>query len=1032
MEITSFMFKFLLPFAVLCLIEANRLAYQIKEEERAGLRVGNVAIDSLLQGNLSATESKNMKYVFFSQGNPFSHLFLIDEKDSTITTAQKIDRESVCHSRLECVLNLDIAIYKKDLMRNVYDLFQLMQAKVTLIDINDNPPAFPQSTVSLSVPESVPLNHMLLASGAVDSDTEPFSIQTYKISPQTGMFGLKEQRNLDGSSDLAIVVKHSLDRETKDFFQVVVTAIDGGNPPKSGSVLINITVTDVNDNEPAFLKSVYNVSIYENRPINSTILQVSAVDQDLDQNGEVSFQFSSRLVPKAFGIDPKTGNIYAKGEIDYESNEQFQLIVKAHDHGTPELSSFATVIINVLDENDNAPQININLSPEGTDISEGVEIGKFIAHVSVSDADTGLNGAIMCEMSDSHFALQQFYNNVFNIFKITLNKSLDHERFPTHNVTVKCRDNGKIPKWNSTSFTVTVLDENDNSPEFSRAMFTGSIQENNDIGEEILQVVANDWDSLENGRVSYSLASDAGSMFVINPGSGVIKAKSPFDREKTSQYNFHVIATDHGVPAKTSTAEVVVSILDQNDQPPFFTKPVFLFYVLENQPSGTPVGNLTFTDADLGKASKNVFSFLPNTDAEYYFSLDPRTGQIKTQREFDRELQSKFNFSVHVQDPFVPNFYDTSKVSVQILDDNDNIPKIIFPSATNNSVRVVYNQKVGSIIATVRAEDTDDILQRRLFFFIKQGNTQGLFNINRMTGDLAISRLMRLSDIKTHSLILAVQDSGRSAKMVEAKLDIVIFTNGTYGDVDGQHGLDQNMLIVIILIAVTVILAIAIVATIFMIRRIDRERHGQVVVSKTVEGNCVPVSASCETNRLSTVSKDSNGNDGLSKKNRKEVSFSLEDDKDTHNSSNSSGHASMSTFGSGGAEHSVKNSNGVGLVIGNSSAVAVSSQNDINSPQAVTNSHTSIPVHNIPLHPPTDKHWIQNINQEEAKHLMELLKKPDDVISESSGETGTSDSGRGGSDDDINNSRPISHDTAKKTPVSSSPCSPVSIKQWYV
>ena len=900
------MFKYLLPFSLLFLTEANRLAYQIREEESAGLRVGNVAEDSLLLANLSVTEAQNMKYIFFSQGNPFSHLFLIDEKDSTITTAQKIDRESVCQSKLECVLNLDIAIYKKDLTRGVYDLFQLLQAKVTLVDINDNPPTFPHPSVSLSVPESVPLNHMLLASGAVDSDTEPFAIHTYTISPQTGMFGLKEQRNLDGSSDLAIVVKHALDRETKDFFQVVVTAIDGGSPARSGSVLINITVTDVNDNEPAFIRSVYDVSIRENRPVNSTIVQVAAVDQDLGHNGQVSFQFSSRLVPKAFGIDPETGIIFAKGPIDYESSEQFQLMVKAHDHGTPELSSFATVIINVLDENDNAPQININLSPEGTDISEGVEIGKFIAHVSVSDADTGPNGEIMCEMSDSHFALQQFYNNVFNIFKITLNTSLDHEKFPTHNVTVKCRDKGKVPKWNSTSFIVTVLDENDNSPEFAEGMFTGSVEENNAIGEEILQVVAHDWDSLDNGRVSYSLASDAGSLFVINPGSGVIKANYAFDREQTAQYNFHVIATDHGIPARTSTAEVLVSVLDENDQPPQFTKPVFLFYVLENQPSGTPVGNLTITDADLGKASQNIFSFLPNTDAEYYFSLDPRTGQIKTRREFDRELQSKFNFTVRVNDAFVLSFYDVSKVTVQVLDDNDNIPTIVFPSATNNSVRVAYKQKVGSIIATIKAEDSDDRFQRRLFFFIKQGNTHNLFNINRVTGDVAISRLMRPSDITTHSLVLAVQDSGRSAKMVEAKLNIVIYANGTYAHTDGPRGLDQNMLIVVILIAVTVILAIAIVATIIMIRRIDRERLGPVVVSKTVEANCVPDSAFCETNRLSTVSKDSNGNDGLSRKNRKEVSFSLEDDRDTHNSSNSSGHASMSTFGSGGVEHSLK------------------------------------------------------------------------------------------------------------------------------
>ncbi|XP_067663747.1 protocadherin-1-like isoform X1 [Haliotis asinina] len=1010
----------LIPLAVLlpalCPAQEIVLSYKLKEEQSANTYVGNVARDSYLYGNVTESVFQRLKFNFFSQGNPSSRLFAIDEKSSTIRTAQVIDRESpdVCEGKPECILNLDIGVYIRDVSKNRYDLYKLMQAKVDLVDINDNKPEFPQGSVSLSLPESVPVNHMLLASGAIDKDTGANnSIKSYEIIPANGMFDLKVQHNF-GTSDLGIVVKHSLDRETKDFFQVTIVAKDGGYPQRTGSVLINITVTDVNDNSPAFIESSYNVTVIENGTLNATILQLSAVDQDKGENGEISYHLSSRAsdkVRKALAIDPTSGKVYTIGDIDYEENKQFQFMVEARDKGSPSRSSLVPVVINVIDKNDNKPEININLSPEGSDISEGAETGRFIAHVSVTDRDDGKNGDFTCDMNDAHFSLDKFNANVNNVYKITLKEKLDHESSPTHNVTITCKDKGDNPQTNSTSFLVRVLDENDNAPRFNNVPIIGQIVENNKLGMEILQITAKDWDSKENGRVTYSLDSDAGSLFTINPETGSLLATAPYDRETVSKYEFGVIATDHGSPPKSSTAKVLIRILDQNDKPPRFTVPVFRGYILENQPIRTPVLNLTATDEDEKPSMK--FAFGPNSEVNKWFAIDENTGRITSKRSFDRETQKKYNFTVIVQDPMITSFHDTANVTIHVRDDNDNIPIITYPTKSNKTVRIPYGTKVGTIVTKVTAKDTDDIDIQfiRLTFSIISGNKGSLFNINRMNGELAVSRVMKSSDLGFHGLKVAVHDRGTNSKSATATLDIfVVDVNGTARSEGHSEVLEKNMMIVIILIAVTVILAIAIFATICMIRRIDRERQQRrSAMIKTDEDKTL--TAISNRDSFLVIAKDSNENDDTKlKRNKKEVSFTFEDDRDIHNMSNSSGHASMSTFGvPAPTEHSQSNSQEVNLMMTPIPSL-VEKQNNMNSPGA--HEPSNIPVqNNIPVTPhPTDKTWIQNMNESEARHLMEILKKPDDIMSETSGETGTSDSGRGGSDEDINSNRSATHD----------------------
>ncbi|XP_050417185.1 protocadherin-11 X-linked isoform X2 [Patella vulgata] len=970
------------------------LTYNLRENQEVGTFVGNVARESLLYGNISESEFQRLKFTFFTQGNPNAKLFTIDEHSSTIRTAEVVDREAICPLKVDCSVALDIAVYMRESGRNAFNLYKLMKVMVIIDDVNDNAPTFPRARISLTVPESVLSGHVLLTSGAVDADMgHNNSIQSYDLIPSSGMFGLKVVKNWDGSSDLGIVVKHPLDRETRDEFQVKVIAKDGGYPIKTGSVIIDIKVTDVNDNRPVFRNSTYNISVFENIPKNRTVLQLSTVDADEGINGQVKYKYSSRVSDKvrnAFGIEEETGRIYSKGSIDYETTKQYQFMVEAHDGGSPPLSSQALVTIDVEDENDNAPKISINLSPEGTDISEAVDTKKFVAHVSVTDADFGNNKNVRCTMSDTHFALESFFDTSY---KIVLGKKLDHETQATHNVTVTCTDQGRIPLSSTESFMVNVLDENDNFPEFSQTMYTGSIIENNDVGEEILRVTAHDWDSGNNGRVRYSIDDEIARYFAVDRDTGIISANAVLDREVNPEFKFNVIATDYGKQPKAQSVGIVITVLDQNDEPPKFTKPVFFCYVMENQNPGASAGNITATDKDEKINGEFLFSMPVNSWARDFFDIHPRTGLVSTKKKFDRETNDQFSFSVNVRDPQVPGFSDTANVTVYILDDNDNVPIILYPTADNNTAEVAFETKVATVIATVQAYDKDEPANAKIIYMLKSGNNRHLFNMNRITGDLALSRTIRPDDSGYYKLDIMVTDSGNPPMAARTKLFIdVAKTNGTYMGFDGEGETDKNMLIVISLVAVTLILGIAIVTTICLIKRIDRERQHRTLMVKTEEEKMFSVVKKRES--FSSISRDSNENEAALKRknNRKEVSFSIEDEAE-HNTTASSGATSFSTFKSQPSEHSQKSGlQDNCLVIGNS----LNFNNKLQS---------SIPVSDdLPPPPPLNQQWHQT-KEEEARQLMEILKKADDAASESSGETGTSDSGRGGSDEDVNSHR---------------------------
>ncbi|GFN81752.1 protocadherin-11 x-linked [Plakobranchus ocellatus] len=939
-----------------------KASISFSEEQIVGAYVGNVVVASKLPDHVNQDELSRLEYRLQDSEDDY---FDISKERGTLSSAKVIDRDAICEGEDECPILVEVLVYKME--AGIYDLFKIIDVTVEITDINDNPPEFPAKSVSLSVPENNALDEELRTSSAEDKDNGENGVKSYSFQDPTDTFTLKVHTNQDGSTYLGIVIKEQLDREVRDFYQVVIVATDGGTDPRlTGSAVINITVTDLNDNDPVFEKSAYNVSVPEDINVKVPIVHLKATDKDIGSNAEISYQISPQVsaeIRRIFYIDEQTGEIFCNSNLDYEVDRRYQLVVEAVDHGSPQKSSRVSVTLNVADVNDNSPQININLPPQGTDISEAEPVGKFIIHVTVSDRDQGENRRVTCSLNDDHFSLEKFGDDNSDMFKVVLARPLDHEKAPSHRVNISCTDHGQPPRSNSTTFVINVSDVNDVRPAFEEDTYRGSIPENYRGTREVLTVKARDWDSGDMGRITYSLEDRYNGLFVVDPDNGVISVTRPVDRENgAARLEFHVIARDNGKERLTSSALVIVEVEDENDEPPRFTRASFFGEVLENQPVGTSVGNVTATDPDSAPNGKIRYAILPQGTDFGKFSINSDTGEIKSADVFDRELKDRYFVTVQAVDPDKSEFYSTCNFTVRILDDNDHDPVITgihsnmptvedFEEDINNATFIVqYTAPVGSIITRVMAHDGDEISSpnAQLYYAISSGDPGNLFGMNRFTGAIVLSRIVTAEDIKTFKLLITVSDGGDPPQSDSQYIYIKV--NGSVAALtsSSSSGLSQNILIVIILIGVTIFLALAIFATICLIRKIDRQRRMtranqklsedkmyQLTIQSNSHGhnnhqdvfaNRGPLEREDEDRgRMSPgVANSGSYSNNLSKRGggggvggagKKEVSFSLDEESDSHNTSSGSGHP-LTSFKNGGGARAGDKIDGVSTHLG--------------------------------------------------------------------------------------------------------------------
>ncbi|XP_041929700.1 protocadherin alpha-C2-like isoform X12 [Alosa sapidissima] len=622
--------RYVSAFLMSCLLHSASAVthYSVPEEMEIGSVVANLAADlnidvnTLSRRKMRLDNIANKKYLE------------INKETGELFIFERIDREYLCLAKSTCVLKLDATI------ENPIRIFNI---EVEILDINDNAPHFRKDTIHLDISESTPVGERFSLNNAVDPDVGSNSIKTYYLS-ESDHFDIEIQSGRDGSKFTDLILKKSLDREKQNVHSLILTAVDGGVPARSGTVSIVVRVLDTNDNAPQFDKENYMINLSENTPIGSLVVKLNATDLDEGSNADMTYLFSlytSEKTQQTFTLNPDNGEIRVKDMVNYEDFKIYDMEIIAKDKGTNSLSGQCKLTILITDMNDNHPEISVK-SFQST-IKENVEVDTVIAVVSVSDKDSGENGVVDIKINDHlPFALRESSDNYY---ELVVSTDLDREKVPEYDITFTVTDRGTPQLSDNETITVELLDVNDNVPRFNQTFFTIPVTENNAPGALLAALTAVDPDLHENQYLVYfiierEIANTSMSMlFSINPENGNLYALKTFDYEIEKEFLFHIEARDSGVPPLSSNVTVHIIIMDQNDNTPVIVSPwrahgtVVEEKIPRNTDKGSLVAKVIAIDTDSVHNSRITYQFLQNTDATL-FSLDQYNGEIRTMRMF--------------------------------------------------------------------------------------------------------------------------------------------------------------------------------------------------------------------------------------------------------------------------------------------------------------------------------------------------------------------------------------------------------------
>ncbi|XP_069026649.1 protocadherin alpha-5-like isoform X9 [Embiotoca jacksoni] len=654
---------------LLCLWDssASQLSYSISEEVNKGTVVGNIAKD--LNLNVQELESRDLRII-----SSFSKTYFdVNLRTGNFFVDERIDREELCPHVAKCSIKIQAALSNP---MNVHRI------EINILDVNDNSPSFIEQSDLLNISESLSPGERYFLPVAVDADIGSNTVKTYKLS-QNEHFSLDVQSGGEHGVSAELVLQKALDREKQPVIKLILTAIDGGKPPRSGTLQFTVNVIDVNDNTPAFSSSLYKVRVKENATPGTFVIRLNATDLDEGLNGKILFSFNKRgnIDPSnIFNLNSETGEITVKGRLDYEETNAYEVRVQAKDQGSSPRSAQAKLLIEIIDVNDNAPEISVTSLM--TPVKEDAELGTIVALVTVSDKDGGNNGVTNCKVVGS--ALFKLKSNYKNDYSLVVDGPLDRENTSLYNVTITATDEGSPPLSSIRVITVQVSDVNDNTPRFMEPVINVYVKENSPTGSVLYTMNAFDPDLDGNAKLTYTLLDSSprnvpiSSVLNINSETGDIVSLQSFNYEELKTFQFKVQATDSGVPPLSSNVTVNVLILDENDNNPTVLAPYSEHGSVnsENIPysaeAGYFVAKIRAVDADSGYNALLSYH-LSEPKGNNLFRIGTSTGEIRTKRRMSDNDLKTHPLVVLVSDNGEPSLSATVSIDVVVVESTADI-----------------------------------------------------------------------------------------------------------------------------------------------------------------------------------------------------------------------------------------------------------------------------------------------------------------------------------------------------------------------
>ncbi|CDQ67310.1 unnamed protein product [Oncorhynchus mykiss] len=705
-------------------------------------------------------------------------LFAINGTTGVIYTSSVIDREILQSNVINVVVLSSQPTYPTEV-------------RIVVLDINDNSPVFPDSSIVVSFKEDASSGRQVILDTATDSDIGSNGVDhtTYRIvnGNEQRKFRLDITVNPSGEGAFChLVSTGGLDREVTPFFQLLIEVEDKGDPKKFGYMQVNVTIQDINDNPPMFDHDQYQTSVFEDTAVGSSVLQITASDRDEGANADIRY-FLDEGTP--FQIDPKAGTVIIKESLDYERKKEYSLTIHAMDNGAPSLSGRSEATIKLLDVNDNDPVEALYR----VDISEDIPKGSYIKGVSATDGDSGQNANLRYSLVSGNglgwFAISE------NSGLVTSAALLDREVASEIVLNISAKDQGLQPKMSYTKLIVNITDVNDQVPTFTQSTYHVSLVEHSPAGAELLLLSASDDDLGANGTIRFSFdpetPSNVQEFFRLDVVSGRLSTATELDREDQGSYFLYIQATDSGCPPLHSIGKVNVTLSDINDNRPVFYPVQYFANVKENEPSGSFVTTVLATDPDLGR--NGTVKYIITAGDTSKFHINSNSGQITTQVPLDREektayqlQQSFYQLKVIARGGEVTG---EALVNVTVKDLNDNAPHFIHAA---EHVSAVENWSTGHLIFQAKASDPDEGTNGMVLYSLTQ-NPKGLFHIHEKHGLITLTGPLELT---TSSYQVEVLASDLGVPLLTSRL---LLTVSVYDVNDNSPVFDQLSYEVIIL-----------------------------------------------------------------------------------------------------------------------------------------------------------------------------------------------------------------------------------------